>query len=212
MDPKKNIVNLVKVDLSFGGRSILEDVNCVFKFGTTYIVRGVSGVGKTTLLNMIAGYLKPNAGEIDVAQNTKIEYLFQDEMLFGNLTVRENILIKYLKLHNSDEDFDQKVTAALERFGIKDLIDRKVGLLSGGEKQRVQLTNIYLSDPGLILMDEPTSKLDSYNKEKITEIINQTFNGKAMIIVTHEKWPYTGECVHLTLENRKLTLSNKQNE
>ncbi|MGL5972626.1 MAG: ATP-binding cassette domain-containing protein [Oscillospiraceae bacterium] len=187
----------------FGKKVIFNDFSFDFCEKTTYIIGGNSGEGKTTLLNMLSGYVKPDEGEIINENNRTIEYLFQDELLFSNLTVRDNMLIKYLNLK---DDFDEKLfkdnfEVALDNFGILDLSDKKASQLSGGERQRVSLAMIFLSKADIIIMDEPTVKLDRENKENIINLVNKTFKDKTLIIVTHDVWVNENNAKYLHLSN-----------
>ena len=137
---------------------------------------------------------------------TKIEYLFQDEMLFSNLTVRENMKVKYGVRHKEvDEQCEDLFRDILEKVHIGGLIDSKVAMLSGGERQRVQIANMLLSDPDIILMDEPTSKLDPENKVDIVNVITEIFSEKILVIVSHDNlWDYIQTSISYKLYEGKL--------
>lgn len=198
---------------SFGEKLILDNVNIEFCHNKTYLIIGESGVGKTTLLNIIAGYEEFDSGEIAKDENLKIEYLFQEDMLFSNLTVYENMYIKYcaktVTLHDKEDEYVQrtyhdKFEDILNKFNMYDYLERKVSLLSGGEKQRVQLSNILLTNPDIILMDEPVSKLDKSNKLAVLEKINEVFEYKTIIIVDHNNKSLYENATILILVGGKL--------
>ncbi len=179
-------IKLESLSKTYDSKKIMTSVDFDFEKGNCYVISGESGCGKTTMLNMIAGYIQPDEGRIQKDHHVKIEYLFQDEILFSNLTVKENMFIKYTCFSEDLKAFENESVKILEKFNISDLIDRKVALLSGGERQRVQLANVMLSNPDVVLMDEPTSKLDKENKRQIVDSINSNFAGKTLIIVSHE--------------------------
>ncbi|CAH8768126.1 ABC transporter ATP-binding protein [Paenibacillus dendritiformis] len=197
-------LRLINISKQFGDKLLLDAIDFEFHAGRIYIIRGESGSGKTTLLNIIAGYIEADAGRLEMQPNTKIEYLFQDEMLFSNLTARENMYIKYRARNRDDAGFTPLAESTLAQFNILDLADRKISMLSGGEKQRVQLASILISDPDIILMDEPTSKLDLHNKKTIYEAIMSVFHQKLVIIVSHENNRLIDASINLTLEHGRL--------
>ncbi len=197
-------IELKNISKKFEKVTILENINFTFREGITYLIKGKSGEGKTTLLNILAGYIKPDSGSIIFDKSPKIAYFFQDEMLFSNLTVSENLFIKYCTLEKGIEDFEIIMEQILVRVGILSLKDRKIAMLSGGERQRVQLASILFSDPDILLFDEPTSKLDDKNKEAIVATIVDVFKGKTLIIVSHDNNDFGNNCVKLRLDNGVL--------
>ncbi len=197
-------LKLEKLSKTFDNKEILKKVDFEFEKGNCYVISGESGCGKTTMLNLIAGYLEPDSGCIIKEDNVRIDYLFQDEILFSNLTVKENMFLKYTCLSEDLKSFENDSLRILKKFNIDDLIHRKVALLSGGERQRVQLANVMLSEPDLILMDEPTSKLDKRNKHQIIESINSNFRDKTLIIVSHEYEERYDNMIKLKLKGGQL--------
>lgn len=197
-------LKLEKLSKTFDNKEVLKKVDFKFEKGKCYVVSGESGCGKTTLLNLIAGYLEPDCGFIIKEGDVRIEYLFQDEILFSNLTVKENMFLKYTCLSEDLKSFENDSLRILKKFNIDDLIHRKVALLSGGERQRVQLANVMLSEPDIILMDEPTSKLDKGNKHQIIESINSNFRDKTLIIVSHEYEERYDNMIKLKLKGGQL--------
>lgn len=154
---------------------------------------------------MIAGHISPDSGEVLMDARDCLGYLYQDETLFSNLTVRENLFLKFASTNRSFE-FEPQCMQILQSLKVGDLIDRKVELLSGGERQRIQIAGMLLDEPNLILMDEPTSKLDRENTDNIMEIIKTTFQDKTVIVVTHEEIDYGVHSVRLMLKNGGLIL------
>lgn len=196
-------LRLINIAKQFGDKVLLDGIDFEFHAGRIYIIRGESGSGKTTLLNIIAGYIEADTGRLEMQPNTRIEYLFQDEMLFSNLTARENMYIKYRARNRNDAGFLPLAEGTLAQFNILDLADRKISMLSG-RKQRVQLASILISDPDIILMDEPTSKLNLHNKKTIYEAIVSAFHRKLVIIVSHENNRLIDASINLTLEHGRL--------
>jgi len=162
---------------------------------------GASGAGKTSLINMIAGLLRPDRGIIAIDGETlddtsarthvpvhrrRIGYVFQDARLFPHLDVREN-LDYGRRMNRLTEDAAQwrRVTELLD---IGELLDRRPGKLSGGERQRVALGRALLSQPRLLLMDEPLGSLDEERKEEILPYLVRLRDeaGIPMVYVSHD--------------------------
>jgi molybdate transport system ATP-binding protein len=162
---------------------------------------GASGAGKTSLINMIAGLLRPDRGSIAVDGETlddtargfhmpvhrrRIGYVFQDARLFPHLDVRGNL--DYGRRMNrlpEDGALWRRVTELLD---IGDLLDRRPGKLSGGERQRVALGRALLSQPRLLLLDEPLGSLDEERKEEILPYLVRLRDeaGVPMVYVSHD--------------------------
>jgi molybdate transport system ATP-binding protein len=162
---------------------------------------GASGAGKTSLVNMIAGLLRPDRGIISMdgetlddtstrthiaAHRRRIGYVFQDARLFPHLDVRKNL--DYGRRMNrlaEDAALWRRVTGLLD---IGDLMDRRPGKLSGGERQRVALGRALLSQPRLLLMDEPLGSLDEERKEEILPYLVRLRDeaGIPMVYVSHD--------------------------
>lgn len=187
-------------------RTILNDLTVEFLDRHHYVILGESGSGKTTLLNLIAGYDTADIGTIETDENSKIEYLFQDSLLFSNITVKENMLIKWTSRNPNaiKEDFEEKSKHALRLFSVEQFYDSKVHSLSGGEKRRVELAQIFLSQPDILLLDEPTANLDSENKKSIIEIIQKNFKNTIVILVSHDSKKYFQNYTFLYLRGGKL--------
>jgi putative ABC transport system ATP-binding protein len=166
-------------------------------------IMGASGSGKTTLLNCIATIIKPTSGQImlsgenisafsgsDLAEyrGTKIGYLFQDFALLDNLTGKENILLP-LSIHNVAASTAEKKLFDLADFlGIRDVLEKFPSQMSGGQKQRVAAARCLISNPSIILADEPTGALDTKSARQLMEKL-QEINQKqqrTILMVTHD--------------------------
>jgi molybdate transport system ATP-binding protein len=162
---------------------------------------GASGAGKTSLINMIAGLLRPDRGVISVDGETlddtsagthvatyrrRIGYVFQDARLFPHLDVRQNLDYgRRMNRLTEDAALWRRVTELLDIGG---LLDRRPGKLSGGERQRVALGRALLSQPRLLLMDEPLGSLDEERKEDILPYLVRLRDeaGIPMVYVSHD--------------------------
>ena len=166
-------------------------------------IMGASGSGKTTLLNCIATMIRPSAGRVllegrDVAafkgkeladyRGREIGYLFQDYQLLENLTARENILLP-LSLHGvSASEAEPRVAEMAERLEISEVLDKFPSQMSGGQRQRVAAVRALISDPEIVIADEPTGALDSANAGALMDkllSVNRAL-GKTIVMVTHD--------------------------
>lgn len=183
------MITLNNVTKTMDQKLILDHINFKFENKKNYIIKGESGVGKTTLLNIIFGYLAPDIGTVDITPSCKIEYLFQESLLFSNLTLKENLEIKYWGIKNTlvKNDFKYYIEEMLLLFSLHDLENKKISMLSGGERRRLELLQCLMSEPDILLLDEPTANLDYNNKCNIMKILYNNFNQTLKIIVSHDE-------------------------
>lgn len=171
------IKNLCKF---YGDKVVLKDFSLDIKPGTIVCITGESGCGKTTLLNLIAGIIKPNSGSIDIGQNT-VSYLFQEPRLLPWRTALENVAIAL----KGDK---QMAKEALEMVNLGDSLDKYPSELSGGMKQRVAMARAFSYSSSLILMDEPFQNLDVKLKNTLLYQFLKLWNQekKTVLWVTHD--------------------------
>lgn len=164
---------------------------------------GPSGSGKTTLLNLIAGLDSPSEGEIWVGdqeisdmseaqlarwRTRSVGFVFQFYHLMSVLSAYRNVELPLLLLPLSAAERKRQVLTALEIVGLADRIHHKPGQLSGGQQQRVGIARAIVTDPTLIVADEPTGDLDAKSAEEILDLLQElrTSLGKTIIMVTHD--------------------------
>lgn len=191
----EKILKLENISVEFGGRLIINRLNYIFNEGI-YVIKGRSGVGKTTLLNIIANYIEPKEGHV-YKNSMKVGYCFQEDLMFENLTVEENMYIKYRTLNSYKGISCSVIDLNLEKFGIIQLKKSKVYMLSGGEKQRLKMAMLSMDEPDIILLDEPTSMLDDNNKIQMIRAIENNWTDKIIIIVTHDDLRFTQDVKYL---------------
>ena len=199
------MIRFEHVDYSIGGRQILENVSFVVEKGTTKIILGPSGIGKSTALRLILGLVRPSRGDIFVDGQSvvhangdelnrirqRIGMVFQDGALFDSLTVGENI--GYWLLENSHASLDEVEKIAREKLGLvgldPGLIDSMPDELSLGMQRRVAIARaLAAGQPKVILYDEPTTGLDPITANTINGLIRslQSRLGITSIVVTHD--------------------------
>lgn len=198
------LVEIKNLSKRFETLSVLDDISIDVLRGENLVVFGRSGQGKSVLLKCIIGLMHPDAGKIyikgnDISQlsmkqlnglRKDIGFLFQGSALYDSMTVRENLEFP-LQKHFPDKpqkEIDEKVLNTLELVSLEDAIDKMPSELSGGMKKRIGLARSIITDPELMLYDEPTTGLDPITTKEISElIINlQKKLNMTSIVVTHD--------------------------
>ncbi|MGH9351708.1 MAG: ABC transporter ATP-binding protein [Terriglobia bacterium] len=181
----------------------LEGVNLDIEEGEFVCLMGPSGSGKTTLLNMIAGIDQPTSGELrvlgeDVARisedrlaewrNRHVGFVFQTFNLIPVLDAFENVELPLLLTKLSAEERKKHVLAALELVGLQDRVHHSPRQLSGGQEQRVAIARAIVTDPTLIVADEPTGDLDARSADEVLDVLSRLNRDykKTIIMVTHD--------------------------
>ncbi|MBW9330005.1 ABC transporter ATP-binding protein [Lactococcus raffinolactis] len=179
----------------------LRDVNFIAEEGEFIAIMGESGSGKTTLLNILATLEKPSSGEV-VLEGKKIStikeqqlaefrrdhlgFVFQDFNLLDTLSVRDNIFLPLVLGRYKYGEMAKRLKALAPKLNIEDLLNKQPFELSGGQKQRVAVARALITNPKLILADEPTAALDSKNSDGLFELFEQINNeGQTILMVTH---------------------------
>jgi phospholipid/cholesterol/gamma-HCH transport system ATP-binding protein len=196
-------ISLEHVFLNFGTQQVLRDLNLAVERGQTLVVIGESGCGKTVLLKLIIGLLRPASGRVlfdgrvlaDLSereltrQRLRFGFLFQGAALFDSLTVFENVAFGLRELDRPDREIDEQVAQRLHEVGLPpDVAAKKPAELSGGMKKRVGLARALALNPEVMLYDEPTTGLDPIMSDVINELILQTRRRHPVtsIVVTHD--------------------------
>jgi len=196
------IVVFDKVTLAFDEKVILDEISFTLKTGHTKIFLGASGAGKSTILRLILGLLKPDAGHIFVngdrvdnmtedqmmAVRGDLGMVFQEGALFDSLTVRENVAYKLMEQKVPHEQANRRVEEVLGFVRLGEFIDRKPSELSGGQRRRVAIARAMAAKPRILLYDEPTTGLDPITSITIDEEIIKLRDLEAVssIVVTHQ--------------------------
>jgi NitT/TauT family transport system ATP-binding protein len=173
----------------------IKNFNLQLTPGEIVSILGESGCGKTTLLNLIAGLLKPTQGSISISQNSKIHnnpigYIFQTDALFPWRNVEANLMLaRELRKEKNQTLTREKYKHYLELFHLpQDIIHKYPNQLSGGMRQRVSIIQSLLFDPEILLLDEPFSALDFYTKLKLEEEFHDLVKRekRCALLVTHD--------------------------
>jgi cell division transport system ATP-binding protein len=192
--------NVTKV-YSKSDRPALDNISLEVEKGEFVFLVGLSGSGKSTFLRLVLREEKPTSGKIHVAgkdlttlSNWKVPELrrqvgtvFQDFRLLPNKTVSENVAFTLHVLGFSRKEIAREVPEVLELVGLEDKGDRKPGELSGGEQQRVAIARAYVSNPAILIADEPTGNLDPATSVGIMKLLDRiNREGTTVVMATHD--------------------------
>jgi putative ABC transport system ATP-binding protein len=200
---------------------VLVDINLDVRLGDYLALMGPSGSGKSTLLNLVAGIDKPSGGTIKVGgvdiarlsdadlaawRAAHVGFIFQFYNLMPVLTAFENIELPLLLAALSRRERRERVEIVLSLVGLTDRADHYPGELSGGQQQRVAIARALITDPTLIVADEPTGDLDRVTGEEILGLLERLNRelGKTILIVTHD--PKAAEKAHRIVHLEKGVL------
>jgi phospholipid/cholesterol/gamma-HCH transport system ATP-binding protein len=203
LGPGGPIVVFDNVFLAFDEKVILREVSFTLRTGHTKVFLGASGAGKSTILRLILGLLRPDGGRIFVngdrvddmsedqlmAVRTDLGMVFQEGALFDSLTVRENVGYKlFEELNWPRDEANRRVEEVLGFIGLGEFIDRMPSELSGGQRRRVAIARAMAAKPRILLYDEPTTGLDPITAITVDdEIIKlRDLEGVSSILVTHQ--------------------------
>ena len=187
----------------FGGNQVtaLRDVNFAVEDGEYVAIMGESGSGKTTLLNILATLDKATAGVVMLSgvDITKIKdsdsalfrrehlgFVFQDFNLLDTFSVRDNIFLPLVLMGKSYDEMNSRLLPLAAKLGISDLLDRYPYEISGGQKQRTAVARALITNPDILLADEPTGALDSKASEELLNLFGEiNRDGQTILMVTH---------------------------
>jgi len=201
-DAATDIVVFDSVSIAFDEKPVLEGISFRLAKGETKAIFGVAGSGKSTILKLALGLLKPDAGHIyvlgeDVTQmpedtlfdlRRQIGMVFQESALFDSLTVRENVAFRLLEEGDvSDEEVEKRVREALRFVELEDTVDKFPAELSGGMRRRVAIARAIITQPEILLYDSPTGGLDPVTSTTIVQLIvkQRDVYKTSSLLVTH---------------------------
>ena len=179
-------ITVVGVSKEMAGRKVLNDVSLTIPRGRIHGLLGPNGSGKTSLLRILAGLWRPDAGRIERHHGSvaEIGYVAQRFCLYDELTVREN-----LRFQRAMRGAGRETVAQAEAdFDLIALRDQRAGRLSGGERQRLMIAAALLHRPSLLLLDEPTTALDAPSRRFLWALLHrETTAGATVVLTTHEE-------------------------
>ena len=202
------MINVSGLKKKYGKQTVLEDISFSANCGEKVVIVGMNGCGKSTLMQILAGVMKADAGSVSFFGNEAIGnmkvfrsfcgYVPQDNPLMEELTVKDNLLL-WKGRDNSVRDM------IISQFELKDILGKCVSELSGGMKRRLSIACALLKWPPILLLDEPTTALDLYYKNSIGQWINEycKMNG-IVIMTTHDESEILSADRCLFMENGKI--------
>ncbi len=178
-------IRLENVSFAFSAISVLEQVTLTIHAGEFVAIVGPSGTGKTTLLNILAGYLKPTGGTVTVSGKARMVY--QSDGLFPWKTVRENILLGLRDVPQVAER-EERFQAMLDLIGLTEFADHYPHQLSGGMRQRAELGRALIGETDILLLDEPFSALDYLTRLRLRQELSRMLDERprTTVLVTHD--------------------------
>ena len=194
------MIKTESLKFSYDGKKYFDFPDINLDSGENLLIIGNSGIGKTTLLHLLAGILKPESGSINISgtdiskfsdteldkfRGDNIGIVFQKPHFISSLTINENLkLAQYLSPSKTSGDAKK----ILESLNIKDKYQQKPNQLSEGEKQRASIALALINSPRLVLADEPTSSLDDFNCNNVIKLLKKQAkdHGAQLIVITHD--------------------------
>lgn len=218
---EENIVlEISHLQKSFDKQEVLKDITFKLRQGENLVMLGKSGTGKSVIIKCIVGLIKPDSGLITVfgkdvtALNKtdlvnlreKIGFLFQSGALYDSMSVKQNLEFPLRRLTKkySEVEIKDKVNEVLDHVGLTSTLDKMPSQLSGGMRKRISLARTIITDPKIILYDEPTTGLDPVTSGEISNLINdiKALHSTSAIIITHDI-----KCANMT-SNRIIMLQD----
>ena len=203
-DNNEVVISITKLYKSFDENHVLRGIDLELCKGENLVVLGRSGTGKSVLIKIIVGLLKPDSGTVKVFDKEvakldkkelrelrlKIGFLFQHSALYDSMTIRENLEFPLVrnKRHISRKEIDESVKDVLEAVDLSDTINQLPSELSGGQQKRIGLARTLIMKPEIIFYDEPTAGLDPLTSGEINDLINEVQEKykTSSIIITHD--------------------------
>lgn len=189
-----NILKITNLAKSFGEVKAVNQIDFEVRRGSLFAFLGQNGAGKSTTIKMITTLLKKDSGEILLNGQTdeayfreKIGVVFQDNVLDGLLTVKENLMLRGAFYLKEKKQVEERYHELIEKLNLKDIENQRFKTLSGGQKRRVEIARALFSNPELLILDEPTTGLDPETRLVVWDVINKlrVEEGVTVLLTTH---------------------------
>lgn len=204
----------------------LEDISVTICAGDVLVINGASGSGKTTLLGLLGCMARPTSGSIVVGgkevsklperfltetRRKTFGFIFQQFNLITNISTLENILLPLYPDNSTISEMKNRAAGVMERLAIQHKAESRVATLSGGEQQRVAIARALISDPQVIIADEPTAHLDTFLAGELLSIFSELHrDGKTIIIATHDSFVTDHSLISRVFSMRDGRIINKE--
>ncbi len=206
------VIEVAGLTRRFGSFTAVDGIDMRIRRGSVHGFLGPNGSGKTTAIRMMCGLMEPSAGTVQVLGHSlprgveevrrRVGYMTQRFSLYEDLSIAENLTF-LCRIHGFGRRARrERIGEVVEQFRLEDLIDMRVGPMSGGQKRRIALAAAVLTDPELLILDEPTSEVDPNTRGEMWEHFFQlAHQGKTLLLSTH-LMDEAERCHHLTVMNR----------
>lgn len=177
-------MDIILEDISkkFEDKLVISNLNITIPEGRISCLMGPSGIGKTTLINIIMGLIKPDSGKLRGMKERQLAAVFQEDRLIEHWNAVKNV-----KLACGRDITLRAIITELERLGLSKELDKPVSEFSGGMRRRVAIVRALLARSNLVILDEPFRGMDQVLKKQMIDYIKHNTEGKTVIVVTHEK-------------------------
>jgi len=175
-------IRLKNVYMNFGDKNVFTNLNLELQTGAMTAIMGPSGAGKTTLVYLLCGLLRPDYGAIEGVDRKKTAIVFQEDRLLGHLSGLENILY----VQKNPKLYVNTALGLLDEAGLMDDANRLAKNYSGGMKRRLALCRALAANFDILILDEPFKELDAALKPKIMQMVKSHSAGKTVILITHD--------------------------
>jgi len=227
-DSREVVISISKLYKSFDENHVLRGIDLELHKGENLVVLGRSGTGKSVLIKIIVGLLKPDSGTVKVFDREvdkldkkelmelrlKIGFLFQHSALYDSMTIRENLEFPLVrnKRNISRKEIDESIEDVLEAVGLSGTINQLPSELSGGQQKRIGLARTLIMKPQIIFYDEPTAGLDPLTSSEINDLINEVQEKykTSSIIITHDLTcaKHTGDRIFMMMNGKFVRQGN----
>jgi multidrug/hemolysin transport system ATP-binding protein len=192
-----NIIKVSNLTKKYGNLTAVDNISFEVREGDFFAFLGPNGAGKSTTINILCTILDKTSGDIeinglklgknDAEIRNSIGVVFQNSYLDNLLTVYENIKVRASFYNVSKDDFETRIKYLSDMIGIKEILNRQYGKLSGGQKRRVDIARALINEPKILFLDEPTTGLDPQTRQKVWEVIDeiQKKNKTTVFLTTH---------------------------
>ena len=211
-----SIIAIRQVTFTYNGETVLEDINLDIRPGDFTVVIGPNGGGKTTLLKLMLGLLKPDTGTIRVLGRPPLEAAPDVGYVPQNVHINQNFPITALDVvlmgmlapgkrwHRTSAADRRQALDALARLDMADLADRKISALSGGQRQRIFIARALTNRPRMLFLDEPTASIDSKGQADFFHVLQELNRDVTILLVSHDLMVISSHAKSVACVNRRL--------
>lgn len=196
-EPTAPIIRLESVSKQFGHLTVLDDITCRFDRETVYGVTGPNGSGKTTLFEIILRLRRPTAGVVSAPVPEEIGFSFQQPQFYADLTVRENLTVFSRLIGHVEADWKELLISQLR---LDRAAHRTARNLSGGFQKKLDIAIALLSNPEVVILDEPLSDVDKFSRDRIIELLLAHVDDGGTVIVSSHNHERVDPVVDTTIE------------